>query len=94
MSRAANSVPTASRICGYGFSVIALASYEKSAITGIPFFGRFQVIHPTLLTAIAFGIGLLLIDAGAWRLAARMFDRERLVRGQPTKHFSRGNHER
>jgi ABC-type Na+ efflux pump permease subunit len=62
-----------------------LSTFASFPVLGLTVLISFQVIHPTLLTAIAFGLGLLLIDAGAWRFAARMFDRERLVSGQPTK---------
>lgn len=69
-----------------------LSTFSTFPVIGLTLLITVQVIHPTVLTAIAFGIGLLLIDAGAWRLAARMFDRERLVRGQPAKRGGRRSH--
>jgi hypothetical protein len=39
------------------------------------------VIHPTILVAFLFAVGLLSIDLRALRVVARMFDRERLVTG-------------
>ena len=39
------------------------------------------VIRPTFLVAILFAVVLLLIDVGASRVVAGMFDRERLVTG-------------
>jgi ABC-2 type transport system permease protein len=62
-----------------------LTTFASLPVIGLTTLISFQVIRPTVLTAIAFGVGLLLIDLGAWRIAARMFDRERLVSGQPTK---------
>ena len=39
------------------------------------------VIHPTFQVAVLFAVGLLVVDARALRIVARMFDRERLVTG-------------
>jgi ABC-type Na+ efflux pump permease subunit len=39
------------------------------------------VIHPTFKVAVVFAVGLLVVDARALRIVARMFDRERLVTG-------------
>ncbi len=39
------------------------------------------VIHPTFKVAVAFAVGMLLIDIRALRIVSRMFDRERLVTG-------------
>jgi ABC-type Na+ efflux pump permease subunit len=39
------------------------------------------VIQPTFTVAVLFAVGLLLVDARAFRIVARMFDRERLVTG-------------
>jgi ABC-type Na+ efflux pump permease subunit len=65
---------------------------QLSTLASLPVLGlttliSFQVIHPTVLLAVGFGAGLLLIDVGAWRIASMMFDRERLVLGQPTKRM-------
>ena len=39
------------------------------------------VINPTFTVAAAFALGLLAVDVRAWRIVARMFDRERLITG-------------
>jgi ABC-2 type transport system permease protein len=39
------------------------------------------VIHPTFSVAVAFAVGLLALDLRAFRIVAKMFDRERLVTG-------------
>jgi len=39
------------------------------------------VIHPTFTFAVVFAIALLVLDVRAFRIVARMFDRERLVTG-------------
>lgn len=39
-------------------------------------------LHPSVRTALLFAGGLLLVDARAVPLVARMFDRERLVTGK------------
>jgi ABC-2 type transport system permease protein len=39
------------------------------------------VIHPTLMVAVLFAVGLLAIDWRALRIVSGMFDRERLVTG-------------
>jgi ABC-type Na+ efflux pump permease subunit len=39
------------------------------------------VINPTFTVAAAFALGLLAVDIRAWRIVARMFDRERLITG-------------
>lgn len=40
-----------------------------------------NVIHPSLRVALAFGLGLLILDRVGWRLVSRTLDRERLVTG-------------
>ncbi|MEZ0089118.1 ABC transporter permease subunit [Streptacidiphilus sp. EB129] len=45
----------------------------------------FQVVKPTLTIALAFAGALLVIDCAAYRVVARLFDRERLITGtKPT----------
>jgi ABC-type Na+ efflux pump permease subunit len=44
------------------------------------------VIHPTFKIALLFAAGLLVIDVRAWRIVARMFDRERLITGAKAVH--------
>jgi len=59
---------------------------QLSTLASLPVLGlttliSFQVLQPSVLLAIAFGAGLLLLDACAWRVASVAFDRERLVVG-------------
>ena len=56
-----------------------LASLPALALTTLI---SFRVIKPTALLAVALGLVLVLIDAVAWQIAARMFDRERLIVGK------------
>ena len=56
-----------------------LASLPALALTTLI---SFRVIKPTVLLAVALGLALMLIDAVAWQIAARMFDRERLIVGK------------
>jgi ABC-type Na+ efflux pump permease subunit len=62
-----------------------LGTLVSLPMLGLPVLIEFRVVQPTVLTAFAFGAGLLLIDIAASRFAARMFDRERLILGRPTK---------
>jgi hypothetical protein len=39
----------------------------------------FRVISPSLTVAIVGAVGLLLVDAFAWRVVSAMFDRERIL---------------
>jgi ABC-type Na+ efflux pump permease subunit len=59
---------------------------QLGMLASIPLIGLFVllaagVIHPTFPVAILFAAALLVIDARALRVVARMFDRERLVTG-------------
>ena len=59
---------------------------QLGMLASVPLIGLFVLlavgaIHPTFLVAILFAVVLLLIDVGASRVVARMFDRERLVTG-------------
>jgi ABC-2 type transport system permease protein len=45
----------------------------------------FQVITPSVQLAIGLALALLAIDVAGWRIVARLFDRERLITGQPNK---------
>ena len=59
---------------------------QLGMLASVPLIGLFLllavgVIRPTFLVAILFAVVLLLIDVGAARVVARMFDRERLVTG-------------
>jgi ABC-type Na+ efflux pump permease subunit len=67
-----------------------LSTLASLPVLGVTTLISFQVIHPTVLLAIAFGAGLLLIDACAWRIASVMFDRERLVLGRSTRRVTSG----
>lgn len=53
-----------------------LASLPTVAVTSLI---AFDVIHPTLRVAFAFGIALLLLIRLGWRVASALFDRERLI---------------
>ena len=55
-----------------------LASLPPVAVTSLM---TFNVITPTFTVAVAFALGLLAIDTGAWRIISPMFDRERLITG-------------
>jgi ABC-2 type transporter len=66
-----------------------LSTFASLPVLGLTTLISFRVVHPTVLLAVAFGAGLLLIDVGAWRIASMMFDRERLVLGKPTKRARR-----
>jgi ABC-2 type transport system permease protein len=44
----------------------------------------FRVVTPSVLLAVVLAFALLVVDVGAWRLVARMFDRERLLTGART----------
>ena len=54
----------------------SLASLPPLVVTALMGFG---VIHRTLGLSLAFGGALLLVDLFAWRVVAKMFDRERLI---------------
>ncbi len=59
---------------------------QLGMLASVPLIGLFVllavgVIRPTFLVAILFAVVLLLIDVGASRVVAGMFDRERLVTG-------------
>jgi len=74
-----------------GMAISVRASETRVAqqlgmLASVPLIGLFLllavgVIRPTFLVAILFAVVLLLIDLGASRVVARMFDRERLVTG-------------
>jgi hypothetical protein len=53
-----------------------LASLPPLAVTALMGFG---VIRPSLGLSLAFGAALLVVDLLAWRVVAKMFDRERLI---------------
>jgi ABC-type Na+ efflux pump permease subunit len=59
---------------------------QLATLAGLPLLAftsliTFQLIKPTVPLAIGLGLVLLAIDATAWRVVSRMFDRERLVTG-------------
>ena len=58
----------------------ALASLLTIAV---PSLIAFNVIHATLALAVGLAAALLLLDGLGWRIAAVMFDRERLITGTP-----------
>jgi ABC-type Na+ efflux pump permease subunit len=53
-----------------------LASLPTVAVTSLI---AFNIIHPSLRTALAFGIALLVLIRIGWRVASALFDRERLL---------------
>jgi len=55
-----------------------LASLPTVAVTSLV---AFNVIHPNLRLALAFGIGLLVLIRLGWWITSGMFDRERLITG-------------
>jgi ABC-2 type transport system permease protein len=60
---------------------------QLATLAGLPLLGftalvSFQVITPSVPLAVACALGLLAIDLIAWRLVARLFDRERLITGR------------
>jgi ABC-type Na+ efflux pump permease subunit len=59
-----------------------LASLPPLAIAALM---AFDVITPTFRVALLFAIGLLVLDIGAYRLIAPMFDRERLITARRSK---------
>ena len=57
---------------------------QLSGLSVLPMVGvlalfSFRVITPSLMVAIVFVIGLLIVDAFAWRVVSAMFDRERIL---------------
>jgi ABC-2 type transport system permease protein len=57
---------------------------QLSALAVLPMVGlislfTFRVISPTVNVAIAGAVLLVVLDAGAWRIVSRFFDRERLL---------------
>jgi hypothetical protein len=58
----------------------ALASLLTIAV---PSLIAFNVIHATLALTVGLAAALLLLDRLGWRIAAVMFDRERLITGTP-----------
>lgn len=55
-----------------------LASLPTVAVTTLT---AFNVIHPSLRLALAFGVALLVANRVGWRVVSAMFDRERLIAG-------------
>lgn len=53
-----------------------LASLPAVAVTSLI---AFNVIHPSLPTALTFGLALLVLIRLGWRVASALFDRERLI---------------
>jgi ABC-type transport system involved in multi-copper enzyme maturation permease subunit len=59
-----------------------LATLASLPLLGFTSLISFQVITPTVPLAIGLALALLAVDAAAWRVVSRLFDRERLVTGQ------------
>jgi ABC-2 type transport system permease protein len=47
----------------------------------LPLLMSLQVFKPTATVAVVIAVALAVIDVGAWRIVAKMFDRERLITG-------------
>jgi ABC-2 type transport system permease protein len=59
---------------------------QLATLAGLPLLGftsliSFQLITPSLPLVVGLALALLVIDVVAWRVVARMFDRERLITG-------------
>jgi len=59
---------------------------QLATLAGLPLLGftsliSFQLITPSVPLAIGLALALLFVDAAAWRVVSRMFDRERLITG-------------
>jgi len=63
-----------------------LASLPALAITTLI---SYRIISPTLALAFGLAAAILVIDVFAWRIASRMFDRERLILGRPAQPRSK-----
>lgn len=57
---------------------LTLASLPSVIVSALV---SFDVIHATLGVALAFGVGLLVLDRLGWRVVSALFDRERLITG-------------
>ncbi len=57
-----------------------MASLPPLGITALV---AFNVLAITVWVAVAFGLGLLILDLGLWVVVSSMFDRERLITGSP-----------
>ena len=60
---------------------------QVATLASIPLLGftsliSFQVIKPSIPLAVGLGLVLLAVDVGAWRVLARIFNRERLIAGR------------
>jgi len=59
-----------------------LASLPLLAFTSLI---SFQILTPSVPLAIGLALALVAIDLAGWRIVARLFDRERLITGRPSK---------
>lgn len=66
-----------------------LGTFASLPVLGLTVLISFRVIHPTVLLAVAIGAGILVVDAAGWWMAARTFDRERLVLGRRARRAVR-----
>jgi len=67
---------------------------QLATLAGLPLLGftsliSFQVIRPSVPLAIGLALGLLVVDVGAARVVAGLFDRERLITGRTGRQLSR-----
>jgi ABC-2 type transport system permease protein len=64
-----------------------LASLPLLAFTSLI---SFQLVTPSVPLAVGLAIALVAIDLAGWRVVARLFDRERLITGHPSKPSASG----
>jgi len=60
---------------------------QLATLAGLPVLGftsliSFQIIKPSVLLAVGLALALLVVDVGAARVVAHLFDRERLITGR------------
>jgi ABC-2 type transport system permease protein len=63
---------------------------QLATLAGLPVLGftsliSFQILKPSVPLAVGLALALLVIDIGAARVVARLFDRERLITGRRTR---------
>jgi len=59
-----------------------LATLSSFPAIGVVVLMMIRLVHPTFVVAVAFGVGLLLVDALILHITVQMFNRERLIIGR------------
>lgn len=59
-----------------------LATLASLPVLGATSLFSFQLIKPSVALAVGLALALLAVDVAAWRVVARLFDRERLITGR------------